>query len=248
MSCSDWPDRFSRTVDFLGGEGFRRLRGSSIAVVGLGGVGSHAAVALARSGAGSLLLVDFDRVTESSLNRNPVLGPSDVGRPKVSAMSRRLRDQCPDTDCRILCEFFHHETAKAVLDPAPDLVVDAIDSLNPKVALLEECVRRGIPVVSSMGASGRSDPSLLRVGDVMDSTGCPLARQIRKRLRKRSIRKRIRCVWSVEPDESGPLEPEGDRVLERGRIRNRLPSHIVMPGIFGYACASEAIGTICSGA
>lgn len=247
MSCSDWPERFARTVDFLGREGFRRLRGSRIAVVGLGGVGSHAAVALARSGAGRLVLVDFDLVTESSLNRNPVLGPSDVGRHKVDAMAAGLAADCPDTEYETGREFFHHDIAGAVLDPPPDLVVDAIDSLNPKVALLEECVLRGIPVVSSMGASGRRDPSQVRVGDVMDSSGCPLARQIRKRLRKRHIEGGIRCVWSVEPDGMGPLEPEPERVLDRGRVRNRLPSLISMPGIFGYACAAEAMDAICRG-
>jgi len=247
MSCSDWPERFARTVDFLGEQGFRRLRGSRIAVVGLGGVGSHAAVALARSGAGRLLLVDFDLVTETSLNRNPVLGRGDVGRHKVDAMADALAEDCPDTELETGREFFHHDTAGAVLDPPPDLVVDAIDSLNPKVALLEECVLRGIPVVSSMGASGRRDPSQVRVGDVMDSSGCPLARQIRKRLRKRSIEGGIRCVWSVEPDAVEPLEPDPERMLDRGRVRNRLPSMISMPGIFGYACAAEAMDAICGG-
>ena len=247
MCCSDWPERFARTADFLGDEGFRRLRRSRIAVVGLGGVGSHAAVALARSGAGRLLLVDFDLVTETSLNRNPILGPSDVGRHKVDAIAESLVGHCPDTAFEISREFFHRDTAETVLDPPPDLVVDAIDSLNPKVTLLEECILRGIEVVSSMGASGRRDPSQVRVGDVMDSSGCPLAKQIRKRLRKRSIEGGIRCVWSLEPDDMGPLEPERERVLDRGRVRNRLPSLISMPGIFGYACASEAIEVICNG-
>ena len=235
-------------VDFLGQEGFQRLRRARVAVVGLGGVGCHAAVALARSGIGSLLLVDFDLVTETSLNRNPLLAPGDVGAAKADVLAARLSADCPHTACKSMKEFFHPEMAVAVLEPAPDLVVDAIDSVNPKTALLEECVLRGIAVVSSMGASGRSDPSSVRVGDVMESTGCPLARQLRKRLRKRGVDGGIRCVWSVESDTRGPLEPDRqDRILRRGRERNRLPSLITMPGIFGYACAAEAVNAICYG-
>lgn len=247
MSCSASADRHRRTVGLLGPGGFRRLRSSRVAVIGLGGVGAHAAIALARSGVGHLLLDDFDLVTESSLNRNPLLGPDDVGLPKADTMAGRLQRDCPDTRVGARREFFHHDTADAILKPAPDLVVDAIDSLNPKVALLEECSRRGVPVVSSMGASGRTDPAAVRVGDLMDSRCCPLARQVRKRLRKRGMGRGARAVWSVEPDRMEPMEPEAaERTLDRGRARNALPSLITMPGIFGYACAAEAMRMLCS--
>ena len=246
MSCSGSADRHHRTVGQLGHGGFRRLRGSRVAVIGLGGVGAHAAIALARSGIGHMLLVDFDLVTESSLNRNPLLGPGDVGLPKADVMADHLLRDCPDTGSKARREFFHHDTADLILQPAPDLVVDAIDSLNPKVALIEECLRRGVPVVSSMGASGRTDPSAVRVGDLMDSRCCPLARQVRKRLRKRGIDRGTRAVWSVEPDRSRPMGLDGsERTLDRGRARNTLPSLITMPGIFGYACAAEAIAMLC---
>jgi len=235
--------RFDRIRELLGDEAFRELRRASVTVVGLGGVGAHAALALARSGVGSLTLVDFDLVTETSLNRSPVALPADVGRPKVDVLAEHLAISCPDTSVTALKLFFHHDTADQLLDGKPDMVADAIDSLNPKVALLECCKTRGIAVVSSMGASGRTDPSQVRTGDISETGGCPLARHVRKYLRRRGITGGIPCVWSVEPagDRTLPPDLEG-LVQERGRIRNRIPSSIVMPGIFGYALASLVIG------
>jgi len=191
--------RFSRVRDFLSDEGFLRVRNSWVTVVGLGGVGCHSAIALARSGIGGLTLVDFDQLTETSLNRNPVAGPGDVGALKVEVMTRHLKATCPDTVLKTIPLFYHEENADEILNSKADAVIDAIDSLNPKTSLLQQCVKRGIPVFSSMGASGRSDPSLVRTGDLFNSRGCPLAKQVRKYLRKRDVFQGISCVYSIEP-------------------------------------------------
>jgi tRNA A37 threonylcarbamoyladenosine dehydratase len=236
-----WPARFGRVVDLYGEEAFARIRAGRVAVLGLGGVGSHAAVCLARSGVGGLRLVDFDTVTASSLNRNPVAGPADVGRPKVDVVAEHLARVCPDTAVATSTAFCHADTLDDLLAPPPDVVADAIDSLTPKAALLEHCVRRGLAVVSSMGASSRTDPTLVRVGDLAGTAVCPLARKLKQYLRKRGIAGGITCVWSLEQPVA-PLPPAlEDRTCDRGRVRNRLPSQMSLPGIFGYALALLAL-------
>jgi tRNA threonylcarbamoyladenosine dehydratase len=235
------PDRFTRTVDLYGAAGFARIRAAAVVVCGLGGVGSHAALALARSGVGRLTLIDFDPVTASSLNRSPCATVADVGRPKVEVVGDFLRATCPDTAVDGVAAFFHTDTADALLAPPPTCVVDAIDALNPKVELLAACVARGIPVVSSMGAAGRTDVSFVRAGDLWESRRCPLAGRVRKYLRRRGVTAPIPCVWSEE-EPADALAPDlDDPRFERGRIRNRLPSGIAMPGVFGYTLASLAL-------
>lgn len=229
--------RYRRLRAFYGAAGFARVRRARVIVVGVGGVGSHAALALARSGIGALDLVDADRISASSLNRFPAAEPADVGRPKVAVLAGHLRATCPDTEVATRDAFVDDASLKTVLHPAPDGVIDAIDSLNPKVSLLVHCVAAGWPVISSMGASGRRDFSLLRVGDISETRGCPLARRVRRMLRRRGIEHGITVVYSPEkgavvlpPD---PEEPDP----ARGRPRNVIPNQISMPGIFGYALA-----------
>ena len=237
--------RFDRVVDFFGRDSFKAIRKADVAVIGLGGVGCHAASALARSGIGSLRLVDFDHLTETSLNRNPLAGSPDCGGYKVDIVADKLRRTCPDTRIETVTEFFHKDTADSILRPVPDAVVDAIDSLNPKAALLEYCVKNGIHVFSSMGASGRRDPSHVRTGDISQTRCCPLAKQLRKYLRKRGITNGISCVYSIESPGDHSLPPDmDDLIFSRGRVRNRIPSLIVMPGIFGYALAGMVLDSI----
>ncbi len=234
--------RFDRVVDFFGWDSFLTVRRADVAVIGLGGVGCHVAVALARSGIGNLRLVDFDKLTETSLNRNPIAGSWDCGGYKVNVVADRLRRTCPDTQVKTVAGFFHSDTADSILKPVPDVVVDAIDSLNPKAALLEYCIEQGIPVFSSMGASGRRDPSLVRTGDISQTRYCPLAKQLRKYLRKRGITRGISCVYSTERAGDHSLPPDmDDLTLRRGRVRNRIPSLMIMPGIFGYTIAGMVL-------
>ncbi|MFO7652229.1 MAG: tRNA threonylcarbamoyladenosine dehydratase [Candidatus Krumholzibacteriia bacterium] len=239
------PARFGRVADLYGLAGLARLRLARVAVIGLGGVGAHAAVCLARSGLGQLLLVDFDLVTASSLNRSPVAGPADVGRAKVDVLAEHLARACPETAVETRRDFCHAESLAALLQPgtsaAPDLVLDAIDSRNPKVTLLAYCLENALPVISSMGAAGRRDPAALRTGDLAQTRVCPLARHVRRYLKRRGALGPVPCVWSEE-DPATPCEPDsGDRTLDRGRVRNRLPSQMALPGIFGYALAALAL-------
>jgi len=246
MTSSDYPERFTRTVDLYGEDGFAVLRAARVTVFGLGGVGAHAAVALARSGIGALTLVDFDQVTASSLNRSPAATEADLGCPKAEVLQDHLERTCPHTEIRSVRAFFHEDSADELLSPTPSLVADCIDSLNPKVALLAQCVRRGLPVASSMGAAGRTDVSLVRTGDLWDSNVCPLASRVRKFLRRQGIDAPVPAVWSEEPPCKALPPDLGDQVLDRGRVRNRLPSGIALPGIFGYALASLILDRLAS--
>ncbi len=243
-SSPEAPGRHSRTVDLLGDEGFARLQSARVAVFGLGGVGSHAAVALARGGVGALRLVDFDRVSRTSLNRSAFARPADVGQPKVAALRAFLAGIDEEVEIEAYERFFHVESADELLAPPLDFVVDAIDALAPKQALLKACLARGLPVVCCLGASARTDPSLLRVGDLSETSVCPLARTLRKKLHRDGIREGILCVYSVEPPRA-PLPPDlAEETLRRGRVRRRLPSSSTLPGIFGYAAASLVIGRL----
>lgn len=233
--------QFMRTVDMLGHDGFERLRHAFVVVAGLGGVGSHAAVALARSGIGRLRLIDFDEVTYSSLNRHAVALPEHVGEPKAEVTSRFLKRIHTRLEVETSRAFFDNETSDELLSGEPDYVIDAIDSLSPKVTLLHTCFVRRLEVVSSMGASAKTDPSKVRVAPIFETQGCPLARHVRKRLRRRGVTGGITAVYSLEAGHD-PLPPDDvEPRLDRGRIRNRLPSLATIPGIFGYALASVVI-------
>jgi tRNA A37 threonylcarbamoyladenosine dehydratase len=214
----------------------------------MGGVGSHAALALARSGVGRLLLVDFDEVTPSSLNRHAVAVAADLGRSKAAVTAERISALCADLQVEVVKSFVDAETVSSLLTDTPDFVVDAIDSLNPKVTLLAACVERGLAVVSSMGASSRVDPTQVSIAPLDRTQVCPLARQVRKRLRRRDVPlERVIAVYSTE-EPRGVLPPDASEPrLERGRVRNALPSLCTLPGVFGYTLASVVIGELAVG-
>jgi tRNA A37 threonylcarbamoyladenosine dehydratase len=246
MSTEDEEEaaRFARVIDLYGPAGFAAIRSAHVMVVGLGGVGSHAALALARSGVGGLSLVDFDVITPSSLNRHPVADPADVGRTKVEVLAEHLGRTCPGTRIESRRAFCDEETLPGLLVPRPSLVVDAIDSLGPKLVLLQRCHAEELPAISSMGASSRRDPGRIRSGDLADTRICPLARRVRQGLRRLGVEGGITCVWSEEP-AAVSLPPDLDDLTHpRGRIRNRQPSQITLPGIFGYTLATLALEKI----
>jgi tRNA A37 threonylcarbamoyladenosine dehydratase len=232
---------FTRSIDFLGGERFAELQKSFVTVFGLGGVGSHALCSLARTGVGRLRMVDFDDISASSLNRSAVFTRADVGRPKTEVMKEHLARIAPETRADALAEFFDEDTADVLLDGPPDYVIDAIDSEGPKLRLLRTCVERGIRVVSCMGAAARSDPTQVRVADLSKTNICPLAHNIRKRLRREGITTGITCVFSLEHARPSLPPDPNEPTLERGRKRRRLPSLITIPAIFGLTAASVVI-------
>jgi tRNA A37 threonylcarbamoyladenosine dehydratase len=250
---ADYPPRHHRTVLFYGEAAFARIRQATVTVVGLGGVGAHAALNLARSGIGALHLVDFDTVSASSLNRSPFAGPDDIGRLKTDALRDCLERVCPDTAVTVTEAFCTADTLPGIVPPGapPDLVIDAIDSLNPTVGLLVWCHGHGIPVITSLGAAGKRDVGQVRTGDISASSVCPLARKMRTRLKRRGIPGGIPAVWSVEwaaahrpgvPKEVG--DPGVPEYLSATRERHTLASQMTLPGVFGYGLASMALDMI----
>ena len=224
-------------------------------VIGLGGVGAHAAVNLARSGIGAVHLVDFDKVTDSSLNRSPFAEPADIGRLKTDALHDYLIRVCPDTAVTVTEAFCGDDTLPRLVpgDPGCDLVIDAIDSLNPKVALLAWCVEREIPVITSMGAAGKRDVGQVRTGDLSESTICPLARKVRSRLKRRGILGGIAAIWSIEkaqahrPGQPKEIDQEPAAAPDGTRERHTLASQMTLPGVFGYGLASLALDMVSLG-
>ncbi|KAJ9667006.1 hypothetical protein H2201_002839 [Coniosporium apollinis] len=250
-------EQLARNRIFLTDAGLAQLRSASIIVVGLGGVGSHCVAALARSGVSHIRLVDFDQVSLSSLNRHAVATLADVGTPKVFAMRKRLEQIVPwvQFDCRN--ELFSEAAAERLLQglggKKPDYVVDAIDNIDSKVALLHYCKKNGIRVVSSMGAGCKSDPTRVFVVDISASTEDPLSRSTRRRLRALGVTDGIPVVFSTEKTAPGkaqllPLPEEeyakgsvGDLgVLPDFRVRI-LPVLGTMPAIFGLCVANHVI-------
>ncbi len=235
---------FTRTIDFYGEEGFQKLQDARVAVLGLGGVGSHVAVALARTGIGYLRIVDIDQVTSSGLNRHAVAVRSDIGRMKAELMEEHLKRINPEIQIDSREMFFHSDTADELLQGDLNYVVDAIDSELPKIILLKECVIREIPVISCMGAALRSDPTLLRVADISKTNICPLARNVRKKLRRQGVHKGIKTVFSIEQSiETLPPDEDEDQI-QRGRLRRRLPSLINVPAASGMIAAGIVVEDI----
>jgi tRNA A37 threonylcarbamoyladenosine dehydratase len=243
-------ERFSRIELLIGHEGLERLRSAHCAVVGLGAVWGYAAEALARSGVGRLRLVDFDVVRRSNRNRQLYALDSTLGLPKVDVACRRVADINPDCEVEALREFVHVETLDLVLAGPPDMVIDAIDSFTQKVALLAAATARGIPVVSSMGAALRTDPSCVRVGPLHETSQCPLAKRVRKRLRQLGASLDFPCVYSVEPvppERCGAADVDdcGEKELyPRGRERRPFGSLPTLTGIFGLTAANAALKTL----
>ena len=240
-----FPPRFTRTVDLYGPDAFARIRRHGVLVVGLGGVGAHCVVALARSGIGRLKLVDFDRVTTSSLNRHPVAGPGDVGRLKTEILAAWIAATCPDTETEAVAACVDQDNVTDLV-PATErelfpVLIDCIDSVEAKVSLIAHGVEYGWTVLSSLGAAGKRDGGGVRVGDLFDSEICPLASKVRHELRQREIGAgQVRAAWSVE----APVPPVAAEMVEttgEARVRLRQPSNIMLPGMFGFALAAAAL-------
>ena len=239
-------DRLTRTRMLLGDKGLSRLQNAAVMVVGLGAVGGYALEALARSGIGRLVLVDFDVFDESNINRQILALTSTVGQKKTEVARRRVLDINPDCIVETRDMFVNADTLPQLLDIPVDFVVDAIDALNPKCCLMEALYERGIPFISSMGAALKTDPSFIKCGTLSASKNCGLAKFIRKRLRKRGLEiSRINCVYSDEqvclPETA--LTFDGDDV-SAGRVRHTLGSLPTITAIFGLTIANYVITSL----
>ena len=242
--------RLERIERMVGPEGIARLQSAHVAVIGLGAVGSYAVEALARAGVGRLRLVDFDIIRQTNINRQLYALESTMGMPKTQVARERVLQINPCCEVETLRVFVHTDTMQQTLAGPPHLIVDAIDAVNPKVELLAAAVQRGIPIVSSMGAALRTDPTAVRVGPLSNSVGCPLAKRVRVVLRRRGVPLQFQCVYSVEPAD--PIfvgEPDDDMGGEggctgRGRSRRVLGSLPTMTGVFSLVAANTALRMI----
>lgn len=227
----------SRTELILGNERLEKLKASNVLVVGLGGVGAFAAEMICRSGVGSMTIVDGDTIHTSNRNRQLPAMKSTEGSAKAEVMGQRLRDINPEIRLRIINEYIRDESLVQILDWKYDYVVDAIDTLSPKVFLIYHTIQRALPVVSSMGAGGRYNPLSVTISDISETTDCSLARILRKRLHRLGIRKGFMAVYSPEEIDKSKIVPtngEKNKASMVGTIS-------YMPAAFGIACASVVI-------
>ena len=230
-------NRFAGIAKLYGAEGLARLARAHVLVVGLGGVGSWVVEALARSGIGALTLVDGDDVCVSNINRQLPALLSTVGQRKADVMAARIRDINPACQLTMLTDFLTPENIPDLLPNDVDYVIDCIDSLNCKVALIFTARERGLPVAASMGAGNKLDVTRVRVSDISQTEVDTLSRIVRKRLRKRGVHKGVLCAWTDEPG-AAPLPPEE---VSHGRARAVNGTISYMPPLFGLMLAGAVI-------
>ena len=230
---------FSRTELLVGAEGMEILSSSRVAIYGIGGVGGHAAEAVVRAGVGGLLLVDHDIVDPSNINRQIIALDCTVGLRKVDVARERFLHINGRADIAAVPEFIGAGNADRLVPEDLDFAIDAIDSLDSKVELIAELLRKGIPFVSSMGAAVRMDPLGVRITDISKTRYCPLARRIRKGLRQRGIETGVTCIYSEEP----VIVPPSRKGTERP-LAGPLGSISYMPAIFGLTAAARAIQSL----
>ena len=226
-----------RTELLLGEEKLDILRNAHVLVVGLGGVGAYAAEMIARAGVGRMTIADADVVGESNINRQLLALTSTIGRNKSEVMAKRLRDINPRIELTVITEYIRDEKTYELLDAARyDYVVDCIDTLSPKVNLIAAALERGLPVVSSMGAGAKTDPTIIEVKDIGKSHHCPLAHMLRKRLHKLGIRSGFWAVFSPEPVREGAMI-----IAEETNKKSNVGTISYIPASFGCVCASVVI-------
>ena len=226
-----------RTELLLGSEKLKMLRNAHVLVVGVGGVGAYAAEMIVRAGVGELTIADADVVGLSNINRQLVALHSTVGKQKCEILAARLLDINPELKLHTVNRFIKDDETDALLDSAKfDYVVDAIDTLSPKLALIKGALDRGIPLVSSMGAGAKTDPTLMEIKDISKTHHCPLAHMLRKRLHKIGIKRGFRAVFSPEPIREGAMI-----LCEEQNKKSNVGTISYIPALFGIGCASVVV-------
>mgnify|MGYP002767586126 FL=1 len=228
---SGGESQYARTEGLLGKAAVEKLHRAKVALFGVGGVGGYVAETLARSGVGAIDLFDGDTVQLTNLNRQIVALHSTLGAYKAEATARRIKDIDPAIDVKARVLFYLPENADEVDLSAYDYVVDAVDTVAAKTELISRCVGKKIPIVSAMGAGNKTDPFSFRTGDISETTVCPLARAVRRELRRRGIEKGVKCVYSVQQPVSTDTQ--------------RTPKSVAyMPAAMGLIIAAEVIADL----
>lgn len=224
-------DRFIRTQILLGEQGMQQIKGAHIAVFGIGGVGGHAAEALARCGVGSLTLIDKDVVSVSNINRQAVAVTSTIGRKKVDVMKERIFDINPEARVNSCDCFYLPETAHLFDFSEYDYIIDAVDTVTAKIQLILQAKESGTPIISCMGAGNKLDPARFEVTDIYKTSVCPLAKVMRRELKVRHVKK-LKVVYSKEEPKKSPLRENG----------KAIPGSVsFVPSVAGLILASEVI-------
>ncbi|CAG7655171.1 ThiF family adenylyltransferase [Paenibacillus allorhizosphaerae] len=237
--------QFSRTELAIGPEGLKAMKNSTVAVLGIGGVGSIAAEALARTGVGRVVMVDKDVVDITNVNRQIHALTTTVGQPKAELMRDRILQINPECDAVALKMFYTEETYERLFEYPIDYVLDASDTISYKIHLIKQCLTRKIPIISCMGAANKMDPTRFQVADISKTTVDPMARVIRHKLRKEGIKKGVKVVFSTEE----PIRPRGDvtqRIVpenapEIRKAQQPPASNAFVPPVAGLIMVSVAV-------
>lgn len=232
-------NQYSRTELLIGTEGIERLKGSSVMVFGVGGVGSHCVEALARSGIGRLILIDNDTVSLTNINRQSIAYHSTIGRLKTEVMAERIRDIDPAINVKTYETFVLPENLAGILDGENqiDYIIDAIDTVSAKIVLAEESVKRGIRLISSMGTGNKLHPEMFEIEDLSKTSVCPLCRVMRRELKQRGI-VHLRVLYSREK----PIDISGRKTGEDPGVRRSVPGSVsFVPPVAGLLIAGQVI-------
>ena len=236
---ADWRER---TGMLLGNARLTALESKCVAVIGLGGVGAFAAEMVARAGVGRMVILDSDRVALSNKNRQLLALDSTLGRPKTEVLRERLLDINPELRLTVIDSYLDENNVAEILPQGIDFLIDAIDTLAPKLALIRHCVENHIPLVSSMGSGAKYDMTRIRITDLSKSFNCPLAYIVRKKLRKMGITKGFKVVFSEElPDGNAIVELTPEEIAATSNKKSQVGTISYLPASFGCACAQAAL-------
>ena len=234
----EMEDKFSRTEMLIGNDGLKKLSESKVAVFGLGGVGSYVCEGLVRGGIGNFVLIDFDKVDESNINRQLIATSKTVGRQKVDLMKERILEINPDANVEVYREFYMADSQSDIITEDLSYAVDCVDTIMAKIAVICKCDELDVPVISSMGTGNKLDATMFEVADIYETSVCPLARIMKKDLRKRNIEK-LKVVYSKEhPINTNDCEINKDKKFKvKGSVS-------FVPSVAGLIIAGEVIKDI----
>ena len=231
-------EKFSRTEMLIGNDGMEKLKGAKVAVFGLGGVGSYVCEGLARCGVGNFILVDFDKIDKSNINRQLIATEKTIGRYKVDLMKERILEINPDANVEIYKEFYMADSKTDIITDDVSYAVDCVDTIMAKIAIICKCDELNVLVISSMGTGNKLDHTMLEVADIFETSVCPLARIMKKDLKKRNIEK-LKVVYSKEhPINTNDCEINKDRKF---KIKGSVS---FVPSVAGLIIAGEVIKDI----